>query len=139
MHSNADALDRELPQVRALRAQLAGEAQGGAEDLGAFGWLRGHHERAVMLELRRRGGNITGLGYAWLERAEFDPSEGITLYFIGKTVKLVGGDLNAEIRPNVRLFNGILRHRVPWIQEADQVMAMRAAKDATVIERIEVK
>jgi hypothetical protein len=39
----------------------------------------------------------------------------------------------------VRLFNGILRHRVPWIQEADQPAIMRAAKDAIVIERIEVK
>jgi hypothetical protein len=64
-----------------------------------------------MLELRRRGGNITGMGYAWLERAEFDPSQGIILYFLGKMVRITGNNLNAEIRPHVRLFNGILRHR----------------------------
>ncbi|HVX13087.1 MAG TPA: hypothetical protein VHC22_18025 [Pirellulales bacterium] len=92
-----------------------------------------------MLELRKRNGNIIGRGYSWLEGAEFDPSAGITLYFLGKAVKITGSNLNAEIRPNVRLFNGILRHRVPWIQETDQATAMRAAKDAIVIERIEVK
>ena len=60
------------------------------EDLGAFGWLRGSRERAVMLELRRKDGSITVLGYAWLERADFDPSEGITLKFTGQTVRLAG-------------------------------------------------
>ena len=138
MQSNAEALDRELPQMRMLREQHSEEATA-ETDLGAFGWLRGQRERAVMLELRYCDGNIEGLCYAWLERAKFDPSEGITLYLIGKTVKITGSNLNAEIRPNVRLFSGILRHRVPWIQEANQATAMRAAKDATVVERIEVK
>ena len=92
-----------------------------------------------MLELRHRGGNITGLGYAWLERAEFDPSQGITLFFIGKAVKITGSNLNAETRPNVRLFNGILRHRVPWIQEADEPAIMKAARDTLVIEQIVLK
>lgn len=139
MQSSAELLDNDSGYARMLRQQNGPEPVAEEDDLGAFGWLRGQRERSVMLELRRRSGNIIGLGYSWLERAEFDPSQGITLYFLGKTVKLTGSNLNAEARPNVRLFNGILRHRVPWIQEADQVTAMRSAKDAIVIERIEVK
>lgn len=139
MQSNAEALDSDMPYLQMLRQQNGAEAATEADDVGAFGWLRVPRERAVMLELRRRSGNITGLGYSWLERAEFDPSQGITLYFLGKTVKIIGSNLNAEVRPNVRLFAGILRHRVTWIQEADQVTAMRAAKDAPVVERIEAK
>ncbi len=109
------------------------------DDLGAFGWLRGVRERAVMLELRQRDGSAEALGYAWLERAKFDPSEGITLTFSGKTVQITGINLNAERRPNVRLFAGIIRHRVPWIQVAEGAEQMEAAKDATVIEAIKVE
>jgi len=108
----------------------------GADDFGAFGWLRGVRDRAIMLELRHRNGRISAFGYAWLERAEFDPSEGITLQFAGRSVKIAGRNLNSEIRPNLRLFAGIMRHRVPWIQEADGPTAMSAAKDAVVIEEI---
>lgn len=139
MQSNAETLDSDMPYLQMLRQQNGAEAATETDDLGAFGWLRGSKDRTVMLELRRRNGNITGLGYSWLERAEFDPSQGITLYFLGKTVKIIGSNLNAEVRPNVRLFAGILRHRVTWIQEADQAAAMRAGKDVTVVERIDVK
>ena len=139
MQSSADLLDRDSSYLQTLRQAGGAESPESEDDLGAFGWLRGQRERAVMLELRHKDGRVTGLGYAWLERAEFNPSDGITLYFVGKTVKLTGCNLNAESRPNVRLFAGILRHRVPWVQEADQAAAMRAGKGATVIERIEVK
>jgi hypothetical protein len=37
----------------------------------------------------------------------------------------------------VRLFQGIVRHRVPWIQEADQASRLQANAQATVIEAIE--
>lgn len=110
-----------------------------ADDLGAFGWLRGVRERAIMLELRRRDGSIRALGYAWLEGADFDPSVGVTLHFGGKTVKLIGRNLNAESRLNVRLFSGIVRHRVPWIQEADEPAALEAPRGATVIEMIKLE
>lgn len=89
------------------------------EDLGSFGWLRGMRERATMLELRKKNGNITAIGYAWIERIEFDPSHGITLHALGKAIKIEGQNLNAEIRPGVRLFEGLTRHRVPWIEEKD--------------------
>ena len=92
-----------------------------------------------MLEVRHRDGHISAFNYATLDRAEFDPSEGITLHFGGKTVKIIGRNLNAEARPNVRLFNGLLRRRIPWIQVADEPTALKAPKDATVIEDVEVK
>lgn len=107
------------------------------DDFGAFGWLRGVKERSIMLELRKKDGNVQAVGYAWLERATFDPSVGITLHIVGKTIRITGRNLNAEIRPLVRLFQGITRHCVPWIQEADESAVMTAGKVSTIIERIE--
>ncbi len=78
-------------------------------------------------------------GYAWLEHAEFDPSEGIMLQFGGRKVRITGRNLNAEARPNVRLFAAIVRHRVPWIHEADEPTALAAPRTAIVIEGIDVK
>ena len=112
-------------------------AAGQVDDLGAFGWLRGVRDRAIMLELRRRDGSVVALGYSWLERIEYDSSTGITLRFAGQTVKITGRNLNAELRPNVRLLDGLCRHRVPWIQEADEPSSLRADRQATVIERFE--
>lgn len=107
------------------------------DDLGAFGLLRGTRERAIMLELRKKNGNVRAIGYAWLERAEFDPSGEITLVAAGQKIRLIGRNLNAEIRPNVRLYQGITRHRVIWVQEADEPASMQAGKGETLIERIE--
>ena len=83
------------------------------DDLGAFGWLRGVQDRAIMLEIRHKDGRVTAKGYSWLQSAEFDGSNGITLNFSGETIRIAGRNLNAESRPNVRLFAGIIRHRVP--------------------------
>ncbi len=107
-----------------------------AEDLGVFGWFRGR-DRAIMLELRKKNGNIVAIGYSWLERVEFDPSEGITLHLAGQKIRIRGRNLNGEFRPNVRLYQGITQHKVPWIQEADEPTALQAGETATVIERIE--
>ena len=109
-----------------------------ADDLGAFGYLRGIRDRAIMLELRHCNGMIQAFAYALLERAEFDPSDGITLQFAGKTVRIAGRNLNSDSRSNVRLFAGIVRHRVPWIQEADGPMALEASEQATVIDELDV-
>jgi hypothetical protein len=107
------------------------------DDLGAFGWLRGSRERAIMLELRKKDGNILAIGYGWLERMAFDRSDGITLYAAGQKIRIKGRNLNTEIRPNVQLFGGIARHRVPFIQEADQASKLEASERATIIEAIE--
>lgn len=107
------------------------------DDLGAFGWLRGVRDRAVMLELRKKDGNILAVGYAWLDKAEFDPSQGITLSLGGQKITIRGRNLNTESRPNVRLFQGICRHRVPWIQEADEPTIMEAQNKGVLVEDIE--
>ena len=65
-------------------------------------------------------------------------SHGITLHFGAETVKISGRNLNFEVRSNLRLFAAIVRHRVPWIQEADEPTALEAPRDATVIEGIEM-
>lgn len=119
-------------------AQIGTDEDDPLDDLGAFGFLRGTRDRALMLELRKKDGNIQAIGYAWLERAEFDASEGITLHIAGRTIKIKGRNLNAEIRQNVRLFQGITRHRVPWIQEADNATTMETRSTGILIESIEL-
>lgn len=54
----------------------------------------------------------------------------------GQTITLRGRNLNAEVRPNVRLFQGISRHRVPWIQEADEPAVMESRGQGTLVEEI---
>ena len=107
------------------------------DHLGCFGWLRGTRERALMLELRQKSGKVVAAGYAWLEAAEFDPSEGILLCFVGRPVRIRGRNLNAEVRPSVRLFEGITRHRVPGIREVSQADSLEAPEEACVDEAIE--
>lgn len=107
------------------------------EDLGVFGWLRGVRDRAVMLELRKKDGNVLAVGYAWLDKVEFNPSLGIVLCLGGQKITVRGRNLNSEVRPNVRLFQGLCRHRVPWIQEADEAMFMESGGQGPLIEEIE--
>ena len=116
----------------------SGDATEADEDLGSFGWLRGMRERATMLELRHKDGNITAIGYAYIEKMEFDPSAGITLHALGKVIRITGRHLNTELRPNVRLFQGLTKHRVPWIQAADEPARLDASPVNTIVERIEV-
>lgn len=113
-----------------------GDDAGAIDDLGAFGWLRGVREHALMLELRLRDGSMTAFGYGWLDRLEWDPSKGITLYFGQRKVKIAGRNLNAEQRPTVQLVAGLVRHRVPWVQQASGPEVMEAPVRATVVETI---
>jgi hypothetical protein len=108
-----------------------------SDDLGAFGCLRGARDRALMLELRKKTGNIRAIGYAWLQRIEFDPSKGITLLGAGEKIQLIGRHLNAEVLPNLRLFQSLVRQRVLWVQEADEATLLQAKDHQTLIERIE--
>lgn len=89
-----------------------------ADDYVAFGWLRGIKDRAIMIQLRRRTGDILAVPYSWIEGVEFDPSSGIRLDYHGRCIEIRGSNLNAEVRPNIRLFDGITRQRVIWVQEA---------------------
>jgi hypothetical protein len=107
------------------------------DDYGAFGWLRGVRDKAIMLELRKKDGTVRAFGYAWLQEVDLDPSKEITLYLPAGKIRLIGRNLNVENRPNIRLFQGIVRHKVPFVQEADDVMIMKAKDSDTVIEKID--
>jgi hypothetical protein len=107
------------------------------DDVGSFGWIRGLTSRCVMLELRKKGGNCLAVGYGWIERIEFDPSQGIVLFMSGHKIRIKGRNLNAEVRPTVRLFEGLTRHRIPWICEASQTDIMEAKDGACLVEEIE--
>ena len=107
------------------------------DDLRCFGWLRGIRETALMLELRQKTGNIVAIGYGWVDGLEFDPSEGIFLDVGDRRIHIRGRNLNAELRPGVRLFEGIVRHRVPWIREIDLAQSMEADPRACIVESID--
>ncbi len=119
-----------------LDATLPAEVDA-ADDLGSFGWLRGIRDRAIMLELRQKTGNVVAIGYNWIEKIEFDPSEGITLCALGQRIRIKGRNLNAEVRPTVRLFEGIVRHKVPWIQQADETPLAKLDKRTAVVDQID--
>jgi hypothetical protein len=106
------------------------------DDFHSFGWLRGIRERATMLELRKKSGDVMAIGYSWIERVEFNPTEGITLHVHGEKIRIKGRNLNAEVRPEVRLFHGITRHRVAWVKEADRPGTMNGGETATIVEEI---
>lgn len=118
-------------------ARASEQPEADCADCRAFGWLRGVRDFARMLELRRRDGNIVAVDYARLERAEFNPSEGITLTVGGQTIRIRGRNLNAEVRPSVRLFEGITRHRVSFIREADRSAGLQAGERETLVDAIE--
>ena len=73
-------LERYAGRTNELTADALSTSEAdGAEDLGAFGWLRSARDRSVMIELRKKNGDILAIGYGWIDRIEFDPSEVITL------------------------------------------------------------
>lgn len=62
--------------------------------------------------------------------------ETITLYVGGQQIVIQGRNLNADVRPNVRLFQCILRHSVPCIQEADEPAVMESQGQGILVEEI---
>ena len=112
------------------RAEADGET---IENFGPFHFLRGIRDRSIMLQLCRKDGDIVALSYGLLDRADFNPSVGITLKFGAQRVKIMGRNLNAEVRPHVRLFEGIVRHRVTLVREMDEPTFMAADRQAVVV------
>lgn len=109
----------------------------GTEDLGAFGWLRGPRDRCNMLELRKRGGNVLAIPYGFISTILFDASDGIAIRCGDMSILIKGRNLNGEARPQVRLFQGLTRHRVPWVAEIGKTDQLRLPADAVVIQSIE--
>lgn len=60
----------------------------------------------------------------------------IILHVHGEKIRIKGRNLNAEVRPEVRLFQGIARHRVAWVQEADRPGSLNGGERTTLIEEI---
>jgi hypothetical protein len=58
------------------------------------------------------------------------------LHVHGEKIRIKGRNLNAEVRPEVRLFQGIARHRVAWVQEADRPRNLTGDKQMTIIDQI---
>lgn len=85
----------------------------------------------AMLELRRVTGNVVAFDYGWLGRAEFNPSLGILLRFDRAEVRLSG----RHLRP---LFDGVVRKRVLWVQEAEPLAAAEQPAEQTVVTAITV-
>lgn len=113
-------------QAARIRAQHAESEPAEECDFQLFGGLRGVRERAVFLELRQANGNRVAYPYIHIERLEYDPSLGISIYVPDRRLQLKGSNLNAEVRPGVRLFDGLLRQRVLWIRENDPAAASEA-------------
>ncbi|MFN0007206.1 MAG: hypothetical protein ACKVXR_04800 [Planctomycetota bacterium] len=134
--SDSETLSSFADRVIGPAARLEPEADP-LDDLGCFGWLRGIRDRAAMLELRKKTGTILAIGYGWLERAAFDPSDGITLHLPAHKILIRGKNLNAELRPMLRLFEGIAKHRVAWVRESSRADRIAATDSPCVIESIE--
>ncbi|QOV92092.1 hypothetical protein [Humisphaera borealis] len=110
----------------------------GVDDLGDYGWLRGVRERAVCLELRKKSGQILAINYSFIDQMEYDPDKGITLHAAGRKITIRGSGLNAESARGTRLFEGLTRHRVPWVSESDSSSRYRTDAVEVVIEVIEL-
>lgn len=107
-------------------------------DTGCFGFLRGGtRERVEMLELRKKTGRILAVGYHAIERVEYNPSDGIILHALGRSIRIKGRNLNADGSPHGQLFRGIVRHRVAWVREADASRLVVARDDESVVDAIE--
>jgi hypothetical protein len=120
-----------------LEARLGESEDELCDNLGCFGWLRGVRERSLMLELRRKSGFILAIGYAWIERVEFDPAEGITVYAAGQRIRIRGTNLNGSPDRRQRLFEGLARHCVPWIQEVTEAQLFEWPAAACLVESIQ--
>jgi hypothetical protein len=72
----------------------------------------------------------------WIERAKFYATDGITLHVHGDKIHIKGRNLNTHARPEIRLFQGIARHRVAWVQEVNRPGSMNGGELATIVEEI---
>ena len=95
----------------------------------AFAKNRERLFHATMIEFRLKTGNSLALGYAWLSSIEFDASQGLRLVFHDHRVQIAGRHLR-------ELFQGIVQHRVRWVQEADAPTIKLLAPEAVVVSSI---
>ena len=125
-----DPLERIRRDHRRLHAPANDEDDLGQEvDCGAFGWCRGLRDRAENLEIRFRDGLRRAFPYGSINDYGFDPSQGIALKVVQADglvlwLAIAGVHLNGtHASGSVRLFEGLLRSRVPWVRECDEAEA----------------
>ena len=107
-----------------------------SDDCGAFGALRGNRERSLMLEFRLLGGQSEAFPYSMLERVQFDPSEGITLHFLGAKVLLEGRNFRTPANTGISLLDALLRQRVSWIRETEELRGKLEQGQVVVVTKI---
>src|ERR1700723_3713808 len=86
---------------------------------------------------------VTGMGHIerrqrTAKRQPYQEASTNLRRFAGAHVRIIGRNLNAAARPNVRLYAGIARHRVPWIEVAEGTHMIEAAKDTVIIEEVRI-
>jgi hypothetical protein len=120
-----------------------GKENSDEDNCSAFGFLRGLHDRAPMIEFRFRDGNLEAYPYSCLGPIRFNPSVGLLLRFTSDVVTLVlvrGSNLDADLGTgSVNLIDrGIERHRVTWVREMDEREIRNVGDGGPTIDRIEV-
>jgi len=109
------------------------------EDCGSFGFLRGTRDRSLMIDFRYLSGSHDSFSYATLERVSYEPTEGMTLFFLGVQVQLIGRNLATAQASGVSLLEAIQRHRVPWIRQVEELRGQFFSPTAVVVTQIEIQ
>lgn len=138
-------LREHVSQVDSVAARGQGAASSEEEGFcPAFGFLRGHPARALMVEFRLRTGNSEWFPYSCLVSCRHNPSVGLLLKFTtGDGVSLVlieGSNLDATIgQGQINLTDrGLQRYRILYIREMDEGELAKAQKGAPTIDRIDI-
>ncbi|HJT77872.1 MAG TPA: hypothetical protein VJ739_11785 [Gemmataceae bacterium] len=132
-----------LPSYLGEHAAPEVGAESDEETCPAFGFLRGQHERAVMLGFRLRNGNSEAFAYSCLVSFRHDPSVGLLLRFTGDGLTLVlvsGSNLDAPVgEGTVNLTDrGLQRHRVTFLREMDEDELQKAGEGVPTIDGIDI-
>lgn len=110
------------------------------EECLAFGYLRGLRDQARSIEFRFANNNRQAFPYGWLGPAQYNPSAGILLKFVGDLVYYVlieGSNLNQLVNGAISLYDrGVLRHRVTWVREMTRHEVEKAREGEVTVERI---
>lgn len=108
------------------------------EDFGSFGYLRGIKERSIMLEFRFLNGNTEAMPYHSLERLVYNPSEGLLLQFHDGKIRLKGQKFNTVQSNGIVFLQALLRNRITWVQESDELKAKILDPNRVIFSKIEI-
>lgn len=128
------------PSAAGAEPQGAAQEPRDEEECLAFGYLRGIRDQASSIEFRFANNNRQAYPYSWLGPAQYNPSAGILLKFVGDLVYLVlieGTNLNLLVNGAVSLYDrGILRRRITWVREMTRQEVVKAGESEVTVEHI---